>query len=237
MRRWLVIPSIAFHVGLIIALLFLGAWHLDKLEAGRREVSIGMVPPPPPASEGSPAPKQAKPFEHKKHITHDLVTPPETPAKPDPTPVADSSDGASGNGLGSGSGEGSGEGSGTGDGPCLSDCGPPVVEPPKPVPQKVMLPPTVLMGLRIAGDTQLQPSGATRSDMQYRQVEKLTATFQVCLDAGGSVASARELKASGYAEYDDTLKAGIATWRYKPYMIGGRGIPACGIVSFVYTMR
>ena len=35
MRRWLVIPSVAVHVGLVIALLFLGAWHLDKLEAGK----------------------------------------------------------------------------------------------------------------------------------------------------------------------------------------------------------
>jgi len=79
MRRWLVIPSIVFHVGLVVALLFLGAWHLDRLEPGRRDVTIGYVPPPPPASEGSPAPKAAKPFEHKKHVTHDLVTPPETP--------------------------------------------------------------------------------------------------------------------------------------------------------------
>lgn len=237
MRRWLVIPSIAFHVGLIIALLFLGAWHLDKLEAGRRDVTIGYVPPPPPASEGSPAAKAAKPFEHKKHITHDLVTPPETPAKPDTATVPDTTDGQSGNGLGSGSGDGSGTGPGITDGPCTADCGPPVVEAPKPVPQKVMLPPTVLMGLRIAGNTQMQPSGGTKSDMQFRQVEKLNATFQVCLDASGNVASSRQLHATGYAEYDDTLKAGIATWRYKPYMINGQGIPACGIVSFVYTMR
>jgi outer membrane biosynthesis protein TonB len=238
MRRWLVIPSIAVHVGLIVALLFLGAWHLDKLDAGRREINIGYVPQPPPAPEGSPAPKKATPFQHKKPpITHDLVVPPENPAKPDPTPaVADPNDG-NGNGLGSGSGSGSGEGPGSGDGPCTIDCGPPVVEAKAEPPKKVDLLPTVLNGLRISGDTQFQPSGATKSDMQFHQVDKLRATFQVCLDTSGNVSSARELHPTGYAEYDDTLKAGIATWRYRPYMVGGQGIPACGIVSFVYTMR
>jgi protein TonB len=237
MRRWLVIPSIAVHVGLIVALLFLGAWHLDRLDAGRREVNIGYVPEPPPAPEGSPAPKKATPFQHKKPpITKSIVVPPETPAKPDPSPeVADSNDG-NGNGLGSGSGNGSGDGPGIGDGPCTADCGPPVVEQ-KPVVAKVDLLPTVLMGLRISGNTQMQPSGATRSDMQFRQLAKLNATFQVCLDASGNVSSARQLHPTGYTEYDDTLKAGIATWRYRPYMVGGQGIPACGIVSFVYTMR
>jgi len=235
MRRWLVLPSIVFHVGLVVALLFLGAWHLDKLDPGKNRVTIGYVPQPPPASEGSPAPKTAKPFVHK-HIVHELVTPPETPVKPDTAAATDSTDGLPGNGLGSGSGDGSGTGPGTSDGPCVSDCGPPVVEK-KVEEQKVMVPPTVLMGLRIAGDTQMQPSGATRSEIQYSGHDKVSATFQVCLDSEGNVASSRQIKSSGYAEYDATLKAGIATWRYKPYMIGGRGIPACGIVSFVYTMR
>src|SRR5947199_253875 len=145
MRRWLVIPSIVVHVGIIVALLFLGAWHLDKLDAERRLVSIGVAPPPPPASEGSPAAKAAKPFEQKQ----------------------------------------------------IED-------------KKVMLPPTVLMGLRIAGDTQIQPAGSVRSDLKFAGHDKLTATFQVCLDASGNVASARQLKTSGYAAYDDQLKSGIA---------------------------
>ena len=237
MRRWLVIPSIVVHTGIIVALLFLGAWHLDKLEAGRHEVRIGYVPPPPPASEGSPAAPKATPFEHKKPITHDLVTPPETKAKPDTTPTPETSDGP-GNGLGSGSGEGSGDGPGISDGPCLADCGPPVVEKPKPLVEKtVMLPPTVLMGLRIFGNTQMQPSGSVRSDMQFTHHDRLTATFQVCIDTSGNVSSARQLKSSGYASYDDDLKSGIASWRYKPYTVDGHGIPACGIVTFVYTMR
>src|SRR5947209_7778224 len=113
MRRWLVIPSIALHLGLITELLFLGAWHLDKLDSGRRQITIGYSPPPPPASEGSPAPKAPKPFEHKKHIAQELVVPPEHPVKPDLTAVAETSE-TPGNGLGSGSGNGSGDGPGTG---------------------------------------------------------------------------------------------------------------------------
>ncbi|MEO6774386.1 MAG: hypothetical protein ABI467_15425 [Kofleriaceae bacterium] len=241
MRRWLVIPSIAFHTGLIVALLFLGAWHLDKLDAGRREVRIGYVPSPPPASEGSPAPKQATPFVHKKHVTHDLVTPPETPVKPAATEVTDPTDPTDGTGNGSGSGAGSGAGSGSGSGsnsgPCLADCGPPIVEPePKPI-EKQMIPPRVLMGLRVSGDPQIQAPGSVRSDLQWRHRDTLTAAFQVCLDASGEVSSARRLKSSGYAEYDAVLEAGIATWRYKPYTLGGHAIPVCGIVTFVYTMR
>jgi hypothetical protein len=237
MRRWLVIPSIAVHVGIIVALLFLGAWHLDRLEAGRHEVRIGYVPPPPPASEGSPAPKKATPFQHK-HITHDLVTPPETPAKPDVTPeVADPNDGLPGNGLGSGSGSGSGEGPpGTTDGPCLADCGPPVVETKKIV-EKKLIAPTVFSALRIAGETNIQASSDVRNEMMRDGKQQVTAMFKVCLDGDGNVTQKTQLKSAGYGGYDEALQRGVSTWRYRPYTVDGRGIPVCGIVTFVYTMR
>src|SRR5450432_1937629 len=126
MRRWLVVPSIAFHISLIIALLFLGAWHLDKLESGKTRVTINYSPPPPPA-EAAGSPAKQKPFERKPHkeITHDLVVPPETPL-PKETPVTtNTTEMGSGNGTGTGSGSGVGSGSGKGsnEGPCQSDCG------------------------------------------------------------------------------------------------------------------
>jgi len=236
MRRWLVIPSIAVHVGIIVALLFLGAWHLEKLDAGRTTVAINNPLSPPPAAEGSPAAKPQT-FKHKeqKVIAKELVVPTE---KPDPkvadtTPTTDGT--GTGNGLGSGTGSGEGSGKTT-DGPCTSDCGPPVVAVVEHK-QPKMIAPTLMTGLRISGETQIQPPDTVKTEMHRSGQDRATANYQVCLDAAGNVASARALKSSGFAAYDERLANAISTWRYRPYSVDGHGIPVCSVVTFIFAMK
>lgn len=238
MRRWLVIPSIAVHVGIIVALLFLGAWHLDKLDAPKVSVDIRTPPPLPAAPEGSPAAKKQE-FKHKeqkKEITHDLVVPTEKPKDVVPETVATT--GADGTGNGLGSGTGSGDGSGTGsDGPCTVDCAPPVVavvEIPKP---PTMIAPTLMTGLRTSGETQVQPPDTVKTEMHRSGQDRATAGFKVCLDASGNVASATQIKSSGFPAYDQRLTSAISTWRYRPYSLNGHGVPVCSVVTFIFAMK
>jgi TonB family protein len=237
MRRWLVIPSIAVHVGIIVALLFLGAWHLDKLDAGRTRVDIYSPPPLPAAQEGSPAakPQTFQRKEQKKEITKALVVPTEKSSDvvADSTPATDGT--GTGNGLGSGTGSGEGSGAST-DGPCTSDCGPAVVAVVEHHEPKVVAP-NVLTGLRISGETQIQPPDTVKTEMHRSGQDRATANYQVCLDASGNVASTKALKSSGFPAYDERLASAIAGWRYRPYSLGGRGIPVCSVVTFIFAMK
>jgi hypothetical protein len=237
MRRWLVIPSIAFHIALVIGLLFLGAWHLDKLEAGKSRVTINYTPTPPPA-EAAGSPAKQKPFERKPHkeITHDLVVPPETPVPKETLVATNTTEIGTGNGSGSGSGSGEGSGSGTGsnDGPCSSDCGPRVITQTE---QKKLLPPKMLSALFTSGEREIQPPEIVRNQIQRDGKDRLTASFQLCLDAIGNISSTKQLKSSGYGAYDAVLAQGIMQWRYRPYSVGGHGIPVCSVVTFIYAMK
>jgi hypothetical protein len=240
MRRWLVIPSIAVHVALVVGLLFLGAWHLDRLDAQKLRVTINYPEPHAEAeAEGSPhKPTPVLPKTPPKTIPKVIVTPPDQP-KPQPELPATPEVG-SGSGEGSGSGMGSGIGSGSGTDPtsdCTENCDPPKhAEPPK-LPERKIVPPNALSQLFRDGNRQPQPADVTKTEMHRDGRDRTTASFQICLDASGNVASSRQLKSSGYLAYDGVLANALAGWHYNPYTIDGRGIPVCSVVTFVYAMK
>jgi hypothetical protein len=234
MRAWLIGTSLVLHVSLIFGLFVAGAWQLDRLDAGKHHVEIWMPLQPPAAASGSPAPK-AQPFTHK-HIAHEPVQPVERVAQ---TPASDLV--ASNTGTGTGEGSGSGDDP-TGSGACTENCGPGsdapppvrVVELPKP---QTMVPPTVLRGMRISGETQVQASDVVKLQIMRDGKSAVTAMFKVCVDAGGGVSSLARLRGTGYAAYDDQLEAAIHAWRYRPYSANGVAIPVCGVVTFIYDMK
>jgi hypothetical protein len=240
MRRWLVVPSIAVHIALIIGLLFLGAWHLDKLEAGKLRVIINYDDP---RSEAEPAgsPRKPKPIIPKtppKVIPPVLVTPPDKPEPKDETPATP--DIGLGSGDGSGQGSGSGIGSGSGTDPkseCTENCDPPVKKVEVKKEERKIVPPKVLTALFRDGDRQPQPADVTKTEMHRDGRDQSSASFEVCLGASGNVASSRQLKSSGYPAYDSVLTNAIAGWHYNPYTVDGRGIPVCSVVTFIYAMK
>jgi TonB family protein len=238
MRRRIIIVSLSFHVALFVTMFAVGVWHLDRVEAGKLTVSIGTPLPPPPAPAGGASPSKAPTFTHKT-VAHG-------PTQPEPkhieTPATVTSE-VPGTGSGGGSGSGSGSGDGSATGQCTENCGPgdgsatvAVVEKKKQE-TTVLVPPRVLQGLRISGQTQVHPSDVTKTSMLHDGHAKVSAVFKVCVGADGNVNGVTQLKSSGYAEYDQELTAAIRGWVYKPYEIDGHRVPACGAVTFAYEIE
>ncbi|MEO8846080.1 MAG: hypothetical protein ABI591_12515 [Kofleriaceae bacterium] len=241
MRRWLVIPSVAVHVGLIIGLLFLGAWHLDRLEAEKLRVTIN-YPEPHPEAEAAGSPHTPTPIIPKtppKTIPKVIVTPPDEPQPKELPATPATPDIGNGSGEGSGSGNGSGVGSGSGSDPtseCTENCDPPTKKVDVTVERKIV-PPKVLTGLFRDGDRQPQPADVTKTEMHRDGRDQTSASFEICLGASGNVASSHQLKSSGYPAYDGVLTNAIAGWHYNPYTVNGHGIPVCSVVTFIYAMK
>jgi TonB family protein len=239
MRRRIIIVSLSFHVALFVTMFAVGVWHLDRVEAGRLSVAIGVPLPPPPAPAGGASPSKAPSFTHK-HVAHEPTQPEpkhlDTPATT-PTELP-----GTGSGGGSGSGAGSGDGSATGQ--CTENCGPPdgtgsgagsgSDDHKK---KTVFVPPTVLKGLRVSGETQIHPSDVVKTSMLHDGHSRVTAVFKVCVGVDGRVDGVTQLKSSGYPAYDQELLGAIRAWVYKPYKIGGVAVPACGAVTFSYEIE
>jgi outer membrane biosynthesis protein TonB len=240
MRSPLVVTSIGIHLAIGVALLVAGFWKLERLEPGRRPFDLAVSTPPPPAPSGSPAAAPTPAFVKKRRIVVAEVVQP-TRRDPETQPVAASD--ATGHGTG-GTGSGAGSGSGTdpeGTGTCTTPpCGdtvtprsaaPPVAQPPR------FVPPTVIKGLRMAGDTQIHPPAPVKTAILRDGKTKVTATFRVCIGTSGEVSALTLEQTSGYRGYDEALDAGLRLWRYRPYQIGGRKVSVCGRVTFIYAIQ
>lgn len=169
----------------------------------------------------------------------------------------------SGRGDGDGKGDGDGDG-GDGDGSCAGDaCGvaaasPPVcgdrrVEAPETCDdgnttsgdgcsstcrlEPAVIPPTVLAGLRVSGDTQIVPPDPVKTMMLRDGRDRTTASLKVCIGATGAVTSVAVIGSTKYPAYDARLLAAVRAWRYRPYTINGAPAPSCSAVTFVYTIR
>jgi TonB family protein len=239
MRRRIIIVSLTFHVALFFTMFAVGIWHLDRVEAGRLTVSIAAPLPPPPAPSGGSSPSKL-PTITPKHIVHETTQP--EPKHLEAPPAVPTEVPGTGSGGGSGSGSGSGDGSATGQ--CTENCGPGdgsgsgqgsatvVVKK-----TTVFVPPKVLVGLRVSGETQVHPSDVVKTSMLHDGHSKVTAVFKVCVGADGNVDGVSQLKSSGYPAYDQELLAAIRAWVYKPYEIDGQRVPACGTVTFAYEIE
>lgn len=241
MRRWLVLISAAFHLVLVFGLFVAGFWKLEQLDRPHVSVALSQPLPPPPAPAGGSAPTKAPEFTHKpKPVTHDIVVPePKHDETPKPLETAVT-------GTGEGSGEGSGHGSGdiTSTSDCTENCGPgegsgsAVPEKKKIVDhQEHVVPPDVIRGMRLSGDTQIHPSDVDKTAIARDGKDKVIAVFKTCVNELGGVASVKLQRSSGYPSYDRALSDAMFGWRYKPYQIGGEAVTACGIVTFIYQVR
>lgn len=97
--------------------------------------------------------------------------------------------------------------------------------------------PTVLQGLRTAGDTQVHPPDVVKTTMLRDGKQRTTGVLKVCIATDGAVSSVSVQATTKYAEYDARLAAAARSWRYRPYTVNGRPMPVCGMVTFVYTIK
>ena len=248
-RTTLILGSILIHGAVAFGVFVSGIWHLDQLDPGRQTTSLAVLEPPAP--QGSPAAAREMPKivpKHQKEIPKVIVQPVIIDTRPDVTATETTSTTA-GNGLGSGSGSGDNpDGPADGTGHCVGVGCAPAPTPPKIVIedpcvaspascQPKVLPPKLLSGLRYAGDTNLVPNDAVKQQMMRDDHKRSVGTFRVCLDAAGAISSITQQGTTGFPSYDQTLASAIAGWRYHPYQVGAKGIPACGVVTFVYSIR
>lgn len=240
--------------------------RLDRGRAAAVAIGVMSPPPPPPEGGHAAGPLPELTPKKPKKIVRDTQPAPRPPdATPEPAASTEATATATeGEGEGDGDGEGKGKGPGIRGGiTCLVDCeAPPGVcgdgavdageqcddgnrdggdgcsatcrlEPP---PQAVVAP-SVLGALRISGDTQIVPPDPVKTAMLRDGRSRTVGTLKVCIDAAGRVASVGTAGTTKYAAYDAALVRAVRAWRYQPHRVNGRPTPACGMVTFVYTIR
>lgn len=236
-RLWIIVVSVAAHIGVGVALFASGIWRLDRLEsAGARDV-IGVLMTN--ADEGSPPPApQHKPkAPEAKQIAKVPVQPTERPKDVAP---ADTS-ARSGNGTNP---DATGlTGNGLGSAPCTQNCAPIAsITVPDDVPRPIeikqarLVAPNVLDMNRISGKTQIEPDRQTKLEMVDDHKLRVVATLKVCVSETGGVSSVSVLASTTYRAYDARLAEAVHGWRYRPLLVNGEAYPACGPVTFVYTL-
>lgn len=247
-RPKLVAASLSVHAAIVIALFIAGFWRLDRLDSPRHRVDLAVAAPPPPAPAGSPAGAKVE-IKHKqaKRITRDIVVAPTPEPEVAPKPAADTPENGDGNGSGSGSGSGSGDPDSTGD--CTENCGPSDTKKPEPRPPVTdgcgrpqgcaprQVPPPVLRGMRIHGETQIQMPDIEKTALLRSGRPRAVATVKVCVGSGGQVTSLEMFKGSGYAGWDGAILRAMRDWQYKPYRIGNAAVAVCGMVTFLYAIK
>jgi periplasmic protein TonB len=241
-RRYRLIgASLVVHAAVVIALFIAGFWNLDRLDSPRHTIDIAVPGPPPPAPAGGPEVAKAEPFKQKQQrkVIKELVQPKEIDIDQKPTPTASKNEGS---GSGDNKGPGDGSGSPTDKGPCTQDCGPSDDNKPEPEKKKVVeteIPviPSVIRGMRISGETQIQPPENEKTALIRSGKPRANATAKVCVGPTGSVTSLSLYKSSGYAGWDAAIIGAMRNWRYKPHLIDGRAVLVCGMVTFLYEIK
>ena len=240
-RRLIVTGSLLAHAGVLVAFVISGLWKIERLDAAPNDTLNLALTTEPSMEGGGPHPKATPDFKPKEQ-TKPVVTTPHQPVvttTDDPKPDTDTTgDGTDGKGT-----HGNGPGDDNDKGKCATPpCGgEDKADPPKPVVQVVVKPvtliPAVIKELRISGDTQPRPSDRDKNSMWQAHVDQASATFMVCITATGDVSSARRVKSTSYPDYDERIATAIHGWKYRPYTVAGQPAPACGMVTFVYSIQ
>lgn len=101
----------------------------------------------------------------------------------------------------------------------------------------INVPPMVLQGMRISGETQIQAPDTVKTMMMRDGKDRTVGALKLCIATDGAIKSVSILSSTKYEAYDAKLVSTARTWRYKPYTVNGTPMPVCGVVTFVYTIR
>jgi len=247
--------SVAAHSAAIAAIVLIGMWRIDKLQLEDMPVAIptGLQLPDRPAPGGGDGnmPKRTKKLRgdatapRAKKTTVSNLQPTDEPPVEEDTRATGGEDGDEfTHELGDDNGPG-GTGIYIGSGHCpMPVCGletsiPEVklpVDPPDDEEDKAV-PSDVLNGYRIGGEEKIAPSDPVRVAMVQAGQDTLSATIRICVDRTGKVRDLHVLKSSGYGEYDRDLVRAMRAWRYRPYTIDGKAVPACTAIFFRFHMQ
>jgi hypothetical protein len=241
-RRLIVTGSLIAHAGVLVAFVISGLWKIERLDAAPND-SLNLALTTEPSMEGGgPHPKATADFKPKEQtkVAVDTHHQPAVTTTDDSKPSDTDTTGDNPDGKGT---HGKGPGDDNDKGKCaIPPCGTDdKVDPPKSVVQVVVPPvnlkPAVIQGLRISGETEVRPSDYDKNSMWQAHVDQTSAMFKVCIGVTGDVTSATRVKSTKYSDYDQRIANAIHSWRYRPYTVAGQPAPACGMVTFVYSIQ
>ncbi len=226
--RITVAVSALIHAGAVTAALVASVWSIDKLRPKYVQVEWAVAPAPLPPAPAAAAPAAPRPVAAKRPTPTPTVTQPvATPThEPTPTPVD-----PGGGEQRSGTGPGVPGGTGTGPGVPGGTGTEPVAEP---APEKITI--DTLAALRTSGDTQIRLPPSVLRALADQGVRRVDVMVRLCLSPAGTPQSVEILSSSGNAEADDRVRDGVRTWRYRPYAVNGRAVPACAGVLMRYDI-
>jgi hypothetical protein len=98
-------------------------------------------------------------------------------------------------------------------------------------------PPSVLEGMRIAGDKRIAPDDETKTRIASSNVRQIVGSFRICLDETGTPESVLPMRTTGYLAYDRKILLALNRWRYKPFLHDGKPTPVCTAITFIYSQR
>jgi hypothetical protein len=78
----------------------------------------------------------------------------------------------------------------------------------------------------------------TKTEIMRAGKDRLVGTFKLCVTLEGNVASVKQLKSTGFGAYDSKIVNTIrGEWRYRPFVANGKVVPACTVVTFIYSQK
>jgi periplasmic protein TonB len=214
----LLIAMAVGHVVLFVTMWAKSIWEIEQLEKPKNVADLAIAPPPPPPPpppKGSNKPKDVT-IQPKKLKVRDIVQPVKMEQKETVQEVS--------NAGGADDGEEGGVEGGVSGG---------VVGTPPPQ----IVAPTVLEAQRIAGEKNIYPDDVTKMEIQRSGKDKITAAFKLCITAEGGVSSVSLIKSSSFANYDAKIQREMRQWRYRSVVVGGKPVPVCTSVTFVYSQK
>lgn len=102
-----------------------------------------------------------------------------------------------------------------------------------PTPRNV--PPAELDALRIAGEKNILPDTVTKGQIYRSGKSKVIGSYRLCVSSEGIVKSVKQMKSTGFADYDEKIMSELRQWRYRPYLVDGKPAPVCSAVAFIYS--
>jgi len=87
---------------------------------------------------------------------------------------------------------------------------------------------------RISGERAVQPSHRDRLRLMQSASGPITGSYWYCFDTTGNVIDVGTVVPTGLPDYDARLRAAIAKWKFRPYVLDGTPRTGCSAITFIY---
>jgi hypothetical protein len=111
------------------------------------------------------------------------------------------------------------------------------VEPPTPTSPPgapINIPPQALEANRIAGKLEITPDEKTKKAILASKKNRLVGSWKLCLNNRGAISEVTVLKGTGVPAYDAKVESDMRGWRYRPWLVDGKAVPICTVVTVIY---